>query len=85
MSLADGEQCWAGRLAFASGRWDRTMPCLRYARHVIAFSQELGGPQLPGSPEIRLCDEHYAELEAMGLIEEPVVSDAEFDRRTGRP
>lgn len=84
MSFADGQQCWAGRKAFASGRWDNMLPCLRYGRHVIAFSLELGGDALPGAPEIRFCDEHYAEIEAMGLIEEPVISDAEFDRRTGR-
>jgi hypothetical protein len=84
MSFADGEQCWAGRRAFASGRWDRMLPCLRYGRHVIAFSLELGGDALPGTPEIRLCDEHYAAIEAMGLIEEPAISGAEFDRRTGR-
>jgi hypothetical protein len=85
MSLADGAQCWAGRRAFASGRWDHMLPCLRYGRHVIAFSLELGGDALPGTPEIRLCDEHYAEIEAMGLIEEPVIDDDEWQRRTGRP
>lgn len=76
------EQCWAGRKAFASGRWAQILPCIRFGRHVLAFSVELGGPAVAGAPVMRFCDEHCAELIAMGLIEEPMVGEDEWERRT---
>lgn len=64
-ALSEWEPCWAGRKAFAGGRWKT--PCTRsmLPTHVIT------DPDTPGAPEIRLCTHHYEEVLALGLVEEP--------------
>lgn len=59
------EQCWAGRRAFAGGRWQ--VPCTRSMEptHIIT------DPDTPGAPEIRLCTFHYEWVLTLGLVSEP--------------
>jgi hypothetical protein len=67
---ADIPVCQAGLTAFFGGAW--TEPCPRPGRHAIGS---------PNAEPIRLCDEHYGEVEAAGLVQEPVISEAEYNRR----
>lgn len=72
--------CAAGRTAFYQGRW--MFPCLNQpARHQLAFSEEIGGPQVPGTPIMELCDEHAEQLVFDGIIDEALIDPSEFDRR----
>lgn len=74
--------CDAGRKAFYSGRW--MYPCLNQpARHVLAFSEELGGPQVPGTPVMRFCDEHAEQLVFDGVIDEALIDNDDWERRVG--
>lgn len=59
------EPCWAGRKAFAGGRWQ--IPCERSMEptHVIT------DPDTPGAPEIKLCTFHYEWVERIGLVDDP--------------
>lgn len=67
------EKCMAGRAAFFGGRWRD--PCPEDGRHVIGFE---------GSPiVIRLCDLHFGQVHAEGLVTEPNVDPDEFYRRQG--
>jgi hypothetical protein len=48
------------------------MPCPNVAIHAITN---------PGSPPILLCDQHFQEVSAAGLVKDPNISKEEFDRR----
>lgn len=67
----DSDLCWAGRDADFGGRW--TKPCPSVGRNLI------GAPGLLNP--IQLCDPHFAEVNAAGLVEEPFMDPDEFDRR----
>lgn len=72
--------CDAGRTAFYGGRW--MLPCLKQpVRHHIAFSEEIGGPRVPGTPTLKLCDQHAEQLIFDGVIEEALIDNDEWDRR----
>jgi hypothetical protein len=62
--------CHAGRKAFFNGKWSQ--PCLNKSIHYIVWPN--------GSP-IELCDEHFFEVSAAGLITEPNISEKEAMRR----
>lgn len=68
--------CAAGRTAFFGGRWKLPCPYDGDVIHVIA------APELPEG--LRLCPRHFKQVNAAGLVEEPYIDPAEFDRRTGR-
>lgn len=59
------EPCWAGRKAFAGGRWTTPCPRSMLPTHVIT------DPDTPGAPEILLCTFHYEEVLALGFVTEP--------------
>ena len=60
------EPCWAGRKAFLGGHPDWRMPCMRGMEptHVIT------DPDTPGAMQILLCNFHYAQALASGLVTE---------------
>jgi hypothetical protein len=70
--------CHAGRTAFFGGSW--TQPCPEPGRHAIGS---------PNTDPIRLCDEHFRQVNEAGLVTEPFIAPPEFDRReaqrTGTP
>ena len=73
--------CDAGRRA---KRWAE--PCPKVGVNVLSFSQEVGGPQDPMTPNLYFCMDHMAELIAEdpdngGAIVEPNVGVAEWNRR----
>lgn len=74
----------AGRVVFFGGRWKTPCPGRHDPIHVIATDE--GGPsalaELIGADEIRLCERHYREVEAAGLVTEPgPFSREELERR----
>ena len=63
-------ECSAGRTSFFGGKW--TEPCVAVGRHAI------------GSPDkgpIRLCDEHFRQVNEAGLVNEPYIGEKEFQKR----
>lgn len=64
------KQCYAGNIAFFGGRWKE--PCQEVARHVIGS---------PNFPTLRLCNSHFEEAQAAGLVEEPMIGPDDFARR----
>jgi hypothetical protein len=68
------EWCDAGFRAFFGGRWHGIL-CDKPGRHVIGTD----GPILAAL----LCDLHYYQVEAAGLVIEPDVSVEDFKRRYG--
>lgn len=64
--------CAAGRTAFFGGRWARGYPCPNDGRHIVAA--EVG-------PPIPLCDRHFEQVLAAGLVSEPYINPDEFERR----
>ena len=62
----------AGREAEFGGRW--TEPCPELGRNLIASE----GPELP---VIHLCDGHFAEVNAAGMVTEPFVGEGEAGRQ----
>jgi hypothetical protein len=62
--------CAAGRTAFFGGRW--TEPCENGGRHSIGH---------PGGDPVRLCDVHFEQVNAVGLVNEPNMSEADFQLR----
>lgn len=66
-SRTDGK-CWAGRLAFNMGNPDWREPCQdpMEISHVVCFTD--AGPE---APQIELCNRHYLQVLAQGLIDEP--------------
>jgi hypothetical protein len=62
--------CAAGRTSFFGGRWRE--PCPQNARHSIGS---------PRAEPIWLCDEHFTEVDDAGLVAEPNLTEAEFQRR----
>lgn len=76
--------CAAGRGADYGGRW--TLPCLNQpARHVLAFSKEIGGIQATGTPVLRFCDEHIEQLVFGGLVDEALIDPEDWARRVIDP
>lgn len=65
--------CEAGRRANFGGRWK--VPCMEYGRNMI------GNPSLD---PIKLCDQHFAEVNEAGLVDETNIDPAEFRRRERR-
>ncbi len=62
----------AGREAEFGGRW--TEPCPKLGRNLIGSE----GPELP---IIELCDDHFAEVNAAGLIAEANLGEGEAGRQ----
>jgi hypothetical protein len=62
--------CAAGRSAFFGGSW--TEPCDRTSIHSIGS---------PKAEPIWLCDEHFQEVKAAGLVKEAFIDETEFQRR----
>jgi hypothetical protein len=62
--------CHSGRTAFFGGAW--TEPCPEPGRHVVGS---------PSADPIRLCDEHFRQVNEAGLVTEPFIAPTEFDRR----
>lgn len=62
--------CEAGRRCGFGGRW--FFPCNKVAVHAI---------HAIGMPAIRLCDVHFWEANKAGLVTEPDIGKAEFNRR----
>jgi hypothetical protein len=73
-SVEDG-LCAAGRYAFFGGRWANDL-CVDEGNHVIGT--ELGAG-------VRLCDWHFAEVNAAGLVSQPFMDPAEWKRKTSPP
>ena len=65
--------CHAGRSAFYGGRW--RLPCPEEGVHVIGSS--------PGSDPIVLCDRHFHQVAADGLVTNVNIGPDEFERQTG--
>lgn len=69
--------CDAGRTAFFDGTW--TTPCPTEAIHHIGS---------PAAEPIRLCEEHFQQVLAAGLVTDPNIAPEDFDKRekvrTGR-
>lgn len=68
--LRDGDLCEAGKRADFGGRW--TEPCFEQGIHAIAN---------PEMDPILLCDRHFREIYAAGLVGEPNIGFEEFLRR----
>lgn len=73
------EPCWAGRKAFAGGRWQ--VPCNRSMEptHIVT------DPSTPGAPVIKLCTFHYEWVEELGMITNPDPTPEQieaYERRT---
>jgi len=64
------EICQAGRRCGFGGKW--VTECPEEAIHAIAN---------PGSPPILLCDQHFREVAAVGLVLDQNIGEEEFDRR----
>lgn len=64
------ELCQAGSRCGLGGKW--TTPCSSPAIHGIAN---------PGSEPILLCDKHFREVSADGLVKDENIGKEEFDRR----
>ena len=64
------EYCDAGRSAGFGGKW-RT-PCPDKAMHYITS---------PALPPIKLCDRHFQEVAAAGLVKDQNIGPEEYDRR----
>jgi len=62
--------CDAGRTAFFGGRWGE--PCPAPAIHVIGS---------PDAEPIRLCDEHFGQVNEAGLVDDVNIGDEDFQRR----
>lgn len=63
--------CEAGRTAFFGGRWRGISPCQQIGRNRISgFGPPivLNGRELT---EINLCDEHFRQVNAAGLVTMP--------------
>ena len=70
--MADDDvwECAAGRTAFFDGAW--TAPCgLPTEHHHVIIAVDT---------RIELCDTHFAEVNAAGLISDPYVSEEEAAR-----
>lgn len=63
------EDCDAGRSAFFGGKWLK--PCKHKAIHYITSPASV----------IKLCDVHFDEANAAGLISEPFIGEDEYNRR----
>jgi hypothetical protein len=74
LTAEDTSSCWAGRKAFLQGKW--TVPCPNDGVHVIGF---------PGGEPILLCDTHFNQANAAGLVTETFLSEEEFRRRVEDP
>ena len=61
--------CHSGRKAFYGGKW--MFPCPNSAIHHIT-----GGEFV-----VQLCDKHFQEVLAAGLVTDPYLSEKEFIRR----
>jgi hypothetical protein len=59
-------RCWAGWRAWFGGRWVGIPPCTKVGRNHIAFVKD-DGTFIAGT--IDLCDEHFAQVDAAGLVE----------------
>ena len=66
------EGCAAGKTAFFGGRWSE--PCGGLGRNTVGS---------PGADPVPLCDEHFRQVQEAGLIAEPNITDADFQRREG--
>lgn len=68
--MTETEPCWAGRKAFNNGNPTWRMPCMRSMEptHVIT------DPTVKNAPVILLCDFHYQDVLAQGLITMPDLS-----------
>lgn len=62
--------CQAGKECGMSGWW--TVPCDKPAVHGITN---------PAGPPILLCDLHFMEVSAAGLVKDENIGKEEFDRR----
>lgn len=71
MSQAEIGPCWAGRKAFFGGRW--TVPCREFGIHLILSA--------PGAPEVELCEQHFQQVNAAGLVTMPYVGSSESEAR----
>lgn len=66
VQAAQNRQCWAGRWAFNDGNPDWRQPCsdAMLVQHMIT------DPDVAGAPRILLCNRHYLQVLAQGLITE---------------
>jgi hypothetical protein len=67
------DYCDAGWRAFFGGRW-RTY-CSEVGRHVIGSESKVSAAVL--------CDAHFAEVEAAGLVTNPYIGEQAFNERYG--
>lgn len=65
--------CEAGRRATFGGRWK--IPCMEHSHHAIAN---------PSLEPIALCDRHFNEVNAAGLVADLNIGFPEFYRREER-
>lgn len=70
------DYCDAGRTALFGGRWIGVQ-CALPPIHVIASDGFERGT-------IKLCHVHFQEAHDAGLVTEPFIGRAEFERRVGR-
>ncbi len=68
--------CWAGRKAFFGGRWNHLPPCEQIGRNQI-------GTEL-GPACVFLCDEHFDQVNAAGLVTEPYLDPEQFKAKYRR-
>jgi glycerophosphoryl diester phosphodiesterase len=68
--MPDHRNCAAGRTAFFGGRWTTACPA--------AAIHEVGSP---AQDPILLCDEHFRQVHAAGLVTDPYLDKEEYDRR----
>lgn len=69
--VTDFKVCHAGRRASWGGHW--TEPCPDPGRHILGADG--------ASNPIVLCDGHFQELNAAGLVADPFIGREEFKRR----
>lgn len=83
MVLSEAEQkrqlCWAGRWAFFGGQWMGIPPCPLPPIHVIG-----GGNNEVIEIEIHLCDPHFQQVNAAGLVDQPFEDPEKYKRRRRR-
>ena len=70
------EPCAAGTTAFFGGRWK--LPCFRVGNNVI------GANDSGINATVALCDEHFAEVNAAGLVDEPYMDPHQWERKMER-
>lgn len=63
-------ECASGRTAFFGGRWK--FPCFEPTEHQHTIVTGIG--------RVELCDKHFAEVNAAGLVTDPYISEEGAER-----